>query len=79
MRAKIITFMKTEQEIVDEIVHKITSMLDKHDATLIAGALTALGLQIYKTLLNQKEYAAMQKHILKRSNQIQPFTERKLH
>ena len=47
--------MKTEQEIVDEIVHKITSMLDKHDATLIAGALTALGLQIYKTLLNQKE------------------------
>jgi|TARA_B100001094_G_scaffold42093_1_gene36834 hypothetical protein len=71
--------MKTEQEIMDEIVHKITNMLDKHDATLIAGALTALGLQIYKTLLNQKEYAAMQKHILKRSNQIQPFTERKLH
>ena len=71
--------MKTEQQLVDEIVHKITSMLDKHDATLIAGALTALGLQIYKTLLSQKEYAAMQKHILKRSNQIEPFTERKLH
>ena len=71
--------MKTEQEIVDEIVKKITTLLDKHDATLIAGALTALGLQIYKTLLSQKEYAAMQKHILKRSNHIQPFTERKLH
>ena len=71
--------MKTEQQLVDEIVSRITHLLDKHDATLIAGALTALGLQIYKTLLSQKEYAAMQKHILKRSNQIEPFTERKLH
>ena len=71
--------MKTEQQLVDEIVSRITHLLDKHDATLIAGALTALGLQIYKTLLSQEEYAAMQKHILKRSNQIEPFTERKLH
>ena len=39
--------MKTEQEIVDEIVNKITTLLDTHDATLIAGALTALGFQIY--------------------------------
>ena len=47
--------MKSEQEIVDEIVKKITTLLDKHDATLIAGALTALGFQIYKTLLNLKK------------------------
>tara|TARA_R100001015_G_C4506423_1_gene79432 strand:- start:77 stop:292 length:216 start_codon:yes stop_codon:yes gene_type:complete len=71
--------MKTEQEIVDEIVKKITTLLDKHDATLIAGALVALGFQIYKTLLSKKEYADMQQHILQRSNDLKPFEERKLH
>tara|TARA_R100001129_G_C5117414_1_gene189015 strand:- start:86 stop:301 length:216 start_codon:yes stop_codon:yes gene_type:complete len=71
--------MTTEQQIIDEIVKHITKLLDKHDATLIAGALTALGFQIYKTLLTKKEYADMQQHILQRSNEMKPFIERKLH
>ena len=71
--------MTTEQQIIDEIVGKITKLLDKHDATLIAGALTALGFQIYKTLLTKKQYAEIQKHILQRSNDMKPFEERKLH
>ncbi len=71
--------MKTEQQLVDEIVSRITHLLDKHDATLIAGALTALGFQIYKTLLSKKEFVDMQQHILKRSNEMKPFQERKLH
>ena len=71
--------MTTEQQIIDEIVKQITKLLDKHDATLIAGALTALGFQIYKTLLTKKEYADMQQHILQRSNDLKPFEERKLH
>ena len=71
--------MTTEQQIINEIVGKITKLLDKHDATLIAGALTALGFQIYKTLLTKKQYAEMQKHILQRSNDMKPFEERKLH
>ena len=71
--------MTTEQQIIDEIVGKITKLLDKHDATLIAGALTALGFQIYKTLLTKKQYAEMQRHILHRSNEMKPFSERKLH
>ena len=71
--------MTTEQQIVDEIVKKITTLLDKHEATLIAGALTALGFQIYRTLLPNKEYAEIQKHILRRSNEMKPFVERKLH
>ena len=71
--------MTTEQQIIDEIVKKITKLLDKHDATLIAGALTALGFQIYKTLLTKKQYAEIQKHILQRSNDMKPFEERKLH
>ena len=40
---------------------------------------TALGFQIYKTLLTKKEYADMQQHILQRSNEMKPFIERKLH
>jgi len=71
--------MTTEQQIINEIVGKITKLLDKHDATLIAGALTALGFQIYKTLLTKKQYAEIQKHILQRSNDMKPFEERKLH
>tara|TARA_R100000781_G_scaffold101433_1_gene64915 strand:- start:268 stop:492 length:225 start_codon:yes stop_codon:yes gene_type:complete len=70
---------RAEERLIDEIVDKITHVLDTEDAASIAGALTVLGLRIYKTVLNDAEYADIQKHILKRSDTLTPFTERKLH
>jgi hypothetical protein len=71
--------MKNEDEMLDDIIDKLGQLFDKNDASLIAAALTSLGFKIYKTVLSGSEYSKMQKHIVKRAQEIKPFTERKLH
>ena len=64
---------RAEERLIDEIVDKITHVLDTEDAASIARALTVLGLRIYKTVLNDAEYADIQKHILKRSDGLTSY------
>lgn len=64
--------------VYDELAKKTLDMLEKYkDDQLVASALVAQGLRVYKSILSEDEFKAMVKIIADDATKIKPFFDGK--
>ena len=56
---------------MDEIYREFERITINKDPLMVAGVMMAQALQIYKTMLNKKEFNLMTEHILKSRDEIE--------
>jgi len=56
---------------MDEIYREFERITMNKDPLMVAGVMMAQALQIYKTMLNKKEFNLMTEHILKSRDEIE--------
>jgi hypothetical protein len=64
--------------VYDELAKKTLDMLEKYkDDQLVASALVAQGLRVYKSILSEEEFNTMLKLIIDDATKINPFFDGK--
>ena len=56
---------------MDELYREFERITINKDPLMVAGVMMAQALQIYKTMLDEKEFNLMTEHILKSRNEIE--------